>query len=312
VPVFFPAGSPVQIIIGLLVCFLSALFYGIYQPYIDDDDDLLAQMAQVTIFFSLIASLVTDQYPDNPVMSVMLPVVLATPIAIAIVIETPLFDCLRKHHRQIGNAENTDHAGSQQPARLKGQDVYDRVTTRIDRLARTTSAEHARISVRTHMSASCKSLPSVEPTPTSGLQPEMPARNAQAMTDAEARLAERRVAESASMPCGDLRVMQRRSRRTALSRNADGGSARGSSCDKVTLACSSDGPAHSSGNGPELSRQVCLHRVRSTSADGRTKIVSKYRVKRAGSVPSGASSDDVRATATDSSRSLVRVRSGFV
>ena len=93
-PVFFPEGSAVQRILGLVICFLS---YGLcmlhrfipwlsdsyqrplnpligvclnpcaadsmYAPYSDPSDDLLAQCSQIAIFLSMLASLVTDAYP---------------------------------------------------------------------------------------------------------------------------------------------------------------------------------------------------------------------------------------------------------
>jgi hypothetical protein len=39
--------------------------YGVFEPYEDPGDDLLAQMAQLSIFFSLVASIVTNSYPDE-------------------------------------------------------------------------------------------------------------------------------------------------------------------------------------------------------------------------------------------------------
>ena len=39
--------------------------YGVYGPYESPNDDLLAQLAQLCIFFSLVASIVTNAYPDE-------------------------------------------------------------------------------------------------------------------------------------------------------------------------------------------------------------------------------------------------------
>ena len=64
-PVFFGPGSAGQLIIGLLICFLTYGMYGVYAPYEDSGDDILAQMAQISIFFSLCASIVTNAYPDE-------------------------------------------------------------------------------------------------------------------------------------------------------------------------------------------------------------------------------------------------------
>eukprot|EP00966_Prymnesium_polylepis_P211772 4904664-Prymnesium_polylepis.2 len=52
-PVFFSPGSPGQLILGLVVCFLTYGMYCMFAPYENPDDDLLASMAQLSIFFSL-------------------------------------------------------------------------------------------------------------------------------------------------------------------------------------------------------------------------------------------------------------------
>lgn len=45
---------------------------------------ILAQAAQLTIFFNLLAKIITDQYPDDTFMQAVLPILLAVPIALAI------------------------------------------------------------------------------------------------------------------------------------------------------------------------------------------------------------------------------------
>ena len=66
--------------------------YGVYQPYDDPGDDILAQMAQLSIFFSLVASIVTNAYPNDPVMSALLPLFLAVPIALMVFFELELLE----------------------------------------------------------------------------------------------------------------------------------------------------------------------------------------------------------------------------
>ena len=57
-PVFFdPDGSSSQLIFGLMICFLTFGMFMLWSPYISDDDDRVAQLCQVQIFFSLLASL---------------------------------------------------------------------------------------------------------------------------------------------------------------------------------------------------------------------------------------------------------------
>ena len=94
-PIFFPAGSPAQLIFGLIICFLSYGAYCVCAPYIKDEDDFLAQVAQVVIFFSLVSSLVTNAYPNDPIMSALLPALLAVPVILTFIFESPLLEYLR-------------------------------------------------------------------------------------------------------------------------------------------------------------------------------------------------------------------------
>jgi len=96
-PIFFPPGSPPQLIFGLIICFLSYGAYCVYSPYVSDEDDLIAQVAQVIIFFSLVSSLVTNAYPEDPVMQVLLPALLAVPVVLTFIFETPLWEYLRSY-----------------------------------------------------------------------------------------------------------------------------------------------------------------------------------------------------------------------
>jgi hypothetical protein len=94
-PIFFPPGSPPQLIFGLIICFLSYGAYCVCSPYIRDDDDFLAQVAQVIIFFSLVSSVVTNAFPEDPLMKVLLPALLAVPVILTFIFETPLLEFLR-------------------------------------------------------------------------------------------------------------------------------------------------------------------------------------------------------------------------
>jgi hypothetical protein len=94
-PIFFPPGSPPQLIFGLIICFLSYGAYCVYSPYVADDDDFLAQVSQVIIFFALVSSVVTNAFPDDPLMVVLLPALLAVPVILTFIFETPLLEYLR-------------------------------------------------------------------------------------------------------------------------------------------------------------------------------------------------------------------------
>ena len=66
VPCVFPErGGTAQLFWGLLVCFVSASFYMMAAPYIEDSDDHLAQLAQLQVYLTL--TLTLQVYPNpNP------------------------------------------------------------------------------------------------------------------------------------------------------------------------------------------------------------------------------------------------------
>eukprot|EP00966_Prymnesium_polylepis_P121748 2814148-Prymnesium_polylepis.1 len=53
-------------------------------------------MAQLSIFFSLVASIVTNAYPNDPVMSALLPLFLAGPIALMVLFELELLERFKR------------------------------------------------------------------------------------------------------------------------------------------------------------------------------------------------------------------------
>ena len=64
-PIFFEPGSAGQLIVGLLVCFISFGMYASYEPYVKDSDDWLAKVAQVSLFFSLVSSIALKVESDS-------------------------------------------------------------------------------------------------------------------------------------------------------------------------------------------------------------------------------------------------------
>ena len=54
-----------QLIVGLLVCFISFGMYASYEPYVRDSDDRLAKVAQVSLFFSLVSSIALKVESDS-------------------------------------------------------------------------------------------------------------------------------------------------------------------------------------------------------------------------------------------------------
>jgi hypothetical protein len=92
-PVFFDAGTPAQLIFGLLICFLTAMLYSNLRPYARDGDTALALVAQANIFFNLLSS-VALSYGNSSAevernMDVLLVVLMIVPFAMAIILELP-------------------------------------------------------------------------------------------------------------------------------------------------------------------------------------------------------------------------------
>jgi hypothetical protein len=94
-PVFFqPSGSVSQLVFGLIVCFLTFGAHMLYAPYVEHDDDHLAQLCQCLIFFSLLSSIVLkydeQTLRDATNIDVILGALTILPLAFAAVLETPL------------------------------------------------------------------------------------------------------------------------------------------------------------------------------------------------------------------------------
>jgi hypothetical protein len=56
--VLFAQGSGSQIVISMLICFLSISLYSYYEPFIEKTDNRIASVAQLQLYFTLFASLV--------------------------------------------------------------------------------------------------------------------------------------------------------------------------------------------------------------------------------------------------------------
>jgi len=77
VPTMFPdRGGTIQLVWGLLVCFITFGMYMMYAPFVADSDDQLQQMAQLQIFMTLAASIGLRATPPDPLLSNLLGVLL--------------------------------------------------------------------------------------------------------------------------------------------------------------------------------------------------------------------------------------------
>ena len=93
-PVFFEPGTPGQLILGLVIAFLTFGAYCAFAPYENRSDDVLSAVCQVAIFISLVASIVTNAFPNDPAMSVLLPALLFLPPALSMLFEIKFFEFL--------------------------------------------------------------------------------------------------------------------------------------------------------------------------------------------------------------------------
>jgi hypothetical protein len=89
-PVALPMGSAAQLILGLLICFISAGAYAKFAPYADVGDDRLAQVCQLSLFFSLIAAIALKMEYDTsaPALGIILKVLLAVPPVLAFLFQS--------------------------------------------------------------------------------------------------------------------------------------------------------------------------------------------------------------------------------
>ena len=64
-PVFFMPGTLEQLILGLLICFLSFGAYMLLSPYLEERHDHVSRLCQVQIFFALLAGIVLKAEPSE-------------------------------------------------------------------------------------------------------------------------------------------------------------------------------------------------------------------------------------------------------
>jgi len=91
-PIFVDPGSSAQLIVGLLVCFVSYGMYASYEPYIKDSDDWLAKVCQVSLFFSLVSSIALKIESDSSTeaLGVLLVFTLMVPPVTAFLFESDI------------------------------------------------------------------------------------------------------------------------------------------------------------------------------------------------------------------------------
>jgi len=93
IPATFPErGETAQLFWGLLVTCLTGTVLTLFCPYANPRDNLLAQLAQLQVFFTLLSSFALRATPPSEVVGHMVTAILIVVPAIAIFFETMLFD----------------------------------------------------------------------------------------------------------------------------------------------------------------------------------------------------------------------------
>lgn len=78
-----------------MVCFLTFGLYMLYAPFVEDSDDQLQQLAQVQIFFSLVASIGLRMTPPDRTLEMIVSVCFFIIPIFAFVAETEIADQVR-------------------------------------------------------------------------------------------------------------------------------------------------------------------------------------------------------------------------
>ena len=74
-----------------------------YSPFEDSGDDLLSVVCQLQIFFSLLSKIILQTNPNDPVMSVLLPMMLGVPPLAGFVFESGVLDELQAAMAAVDN-----------------------------------------------------------------------------------------------------------------------------------------------------------------------------------------------------------------
>lgn len=110
VPVFFqPAGSPGQLVFGLLVCFVAFGAYVAIDPFDDVANDTLAKICQAQIFFSLLSSVLLSYdeatRADSTNIDALLVFLWIMPLALALMMQSPIVLVAKK----LGQRQGAKH-----------------------------------------------------------------------------------------------------------------------------------------------------------------------------------------------------------
>ena len=70
-----------------------------FAPFEDPEDDLLSQVCQLQVFFSLLSTIILKSKPDSQFMATMMPILLAVPPVCACIFESGLLEEIHKISR---------------------------------------------------------------------------------------------------------------------------------------------------------------------------------------------------------------------
>eukprot|EP00964_Phaeocystis_antarctica_P055145 scaffold32420_cov68-Phaeocystis_antarctica.AAC.4 len=88
-PIFVEHGSAAQLIMGLFVCFISFGMYASFEPYVEESDNWLSKICQISLFVSLVSSIALKIETDSSAgtLGVLLLFTVAVPPVLAFLSE---------------------------------------------------------------------------------------------------------------------------------------------------------------------------------------------------------------------------------
>ena len=92
VPVLMDPGSTSQMVVGLIICFVTFGMYAAFAPYADPRDQLLSNICQTQTFFMLSISLVVAAHPNSVFIQNLLSTVVFIPVLIGFLLETTFWE----------------------------------------------------------------------------------------------------------------------------------------------------------------------------------------------------------------------------
>jgi len=96
--VLFQPGSMYQLVLGLMICFVTFGMYAAFSPFEDSSDQLLSNIAQIHTFFAMAVTILINAYPNNLFIDYLLSGLMFMPVILAFLLESDLDSELKGGH----------------------------------------------------------------------------------------------------------------------------------------------------------------------------------------------------------------------